>query len=160
MIANLPFNSLEQAIIKAHATKDLKFLLLPYLSFRAYVIFTGKEKKKSHFYGNEHQCTYNQCLFGKIPHIQLRRLKGYTDLVNLIENNYKGKYLTAKIYMRDPQTGQFDILCREYFKGGLQECNDPVIDENEMRTLFYYIKKNYVIITETDPALEDFKIPE
>lgn len=142
---------------KAHMTRELKYLLLDHFQFRAHINF--KNKKKFSPYGNEHQCTYNQLLAGRMPNILLDREKGYTDLIRLIENSYRGKYNTAAIYMRHPATNEFDILCRRYMNGEAEEINDPVIpDENKFLTLYYYIKEGRVIIDTVDPSTLDFTI--
>src|SRR5687768_15585203 len=99
---------------KAKDTNDIKQLLLPWLSFRLYIVFKQPEKTRRHFYGDEHQCTYNQCLHGKVPNIVLRKCKGYTNLIGLVEKEFKGKYQSAAIYRCSAPGGAFDVLCRRY----------------------------------------------
>jgi hypothetical protein len=144
---------------RAHLERDIKFLLMPWFSFRAYIRFTGRDKKRGHFYGNEHQVTYNQCLFQKVPAIQLRKSKGYNDLIRFIEQDLKGKIVSAKIYRRDAGSADFNVLCREYFKGGLnmETLNDPVLSDDEGHFLYYLVKNGRVEITEEDPSKIDFK---
>ncbi len=135
---------------KAHLHREIKSLLIPWLTFKLYIKFsdrkrTGEPQKKRTFYGNEHQCTYDQCFYKKIDRIILRRHKGYNDLIHLVEHTLKGKYLSAKIYMRGDD-GNFDVLCREYFKGGLAQVNDPVLSEDEIRELYFMVQENRLII--------------
>jgi hypothetical protein len=143
--------------LKAQGTNDIKYLLTPYLSFRAYVVFKAVHKSRRHFYGNEHECTYNQLLHQHLPFIVLRKSKGYWDLVNYIEKTLKGKYQSAAIYMRSIPGGKFDVLCRRYFKGALQDHDDPLLSEDEGFKLFYLIQNGRVVISETDPNSIDFK---
>ena len=143
---------------KAHQTGNLKHFLQKYFLFRAYLVFKGG--KKWHGYGNEHAVTYNQLKFGRFDSIELNREKGYTDLVNMIENNWRGKYTVAKIYCRNPGEKDFKTLCRHYDNTGqLVECQDLVIpDDQKLLTLYYYTHKGLVIVTETNPAGENFNI--
>ncbi len=163
MIKNIPFLSLEQAITKAHISKEIKFILLPLLQFRLYVRYNGRDKKTGHYYGNEHQCTYNQCLYQKIPFIILNKKKGFDDLVWMVENRLKGQYISAKLYMRSDPYKDFDILCREYYKGGIinETVNNPILFEDEVRTIHYTIDRGRVIIVPEDIKKEtegiDFK---
>jgi hypothetical protein len=144
---------------RAHLERDIKFLLIPWFSFRAYVQFSGRDRKKGHFYGNEHQVTYNQCLHRKVPAIVLRKEKGYTDLIHFIEHSIKGKFLSAKIYMREPGCQDFNTLCREYYKGGLNSTTlqDPQLAEDEGFNLYYQVKEGRLMILEEDPNAIDFK---
>lgn len=148
----------EMINLKAHQTGNIKHFLSPYFLFRAYIVF--KNGKRMHLYGNEHSCTYNQLRYGRYDNIPLSREKGYMELLNLVEKNYKGKYTVAKIYRREPGQKDFNIICRHYDSNGeLVECQDPVIpDDQKMLILFYYTHKGQVIVTETDPAGENFKI--
>lgn len=142
---------------KARLTYDIKHFLKPFFTFRLYVKFKANNKK-SHFYGNEHQCTYNQLLYGQVPNIEMSRLKGYTDLINLVENTWKHKLTSATIYMRSDGSEKFDTACREYYNGELKDINDPVIDDsNDKRTLYYYFQNYRLFITTEDPAATDFK---
>lgn len=148
----------EMIDLKAHQTGNIKHFLTPYFLFRCYIVF--KNGKKVHLYGNEHQCTYNQLRYGRFENIPLNREKGYTDLIDLVEKRYSGKYTVAKIYRREPGTKDFNILCRHYDSNGqLLECQDPLIpEEQKILILFYYIHSGKVIVTPTDPAGENFKI--
>jgi hypothetical protein len=144
---------------KAHNTGNLKHFLTPYFMFRAYIVFkpeNGDKKysKKFHPYGNEHSVTYNQLRYGKIDLIVLDRMKGYTDLIKLIERNYHHHYLRAQIYMRLPGQEGFNTLCRDYNeRSELVECQDPTLTpEQEKLTLYYYVHAGMVTVTETDPA--------
>jgi hypothetical protein len=152
--------SKEQLIAAATAARqqnDIKHFLKPYFSFRLYVQFKDKTNKR-HFYGNEHQCTFNQLKFAQVPHIELSRIKGYTDLINLVEVVWKAKTKTAAIYMRPEGSQSFDILCRRYYLGEIQQLNDPLLDDtNDARLLYYYFQANQLFITETNPANIDFK---
>lgn len=153
MIENLPFLSLDEAIRKAHLTKDIKFLLLPWLNFRLYVKYSTGGRKSAHYYGNEHRITYNQCAYEKVPAIELKPKKGFDNLIWMVENQLKGQYTAAKLYRR-AENKQFDILCREYYKGQLNEntINDPVLSDDEGMILYYKIVKGFVIIQEEDPG--------
>ncbi|MGN6478319.1 MAG: hypothetical protein ACTHKV_13925 [Flavipsychrobacter sp.] len=130
---------------------------MPWFNFRAYVRFIGRDKKKGHFYGNEHQCTYNQCLYGNVEKIVLRKHKGYTDLINFIEQSIRGKYLSAKIYMRSEGSVKFDLLCREYYKGGLTMQQDPLLSPDEATILCYTVRNGRLEISEENPMEIDFK---
>lgn len=147
----------EDPLQQAHMTKNLKMLLMPHFSFRLYIRFNNK--RQTHLYGNEHKCTYNQLLARRFECVQLDRLKGYTDLINLIERSYQGKYQYATIYMRTNGTNEFNEVCRQYnTKGELSFVNDPVIDEtNQYLKLFYTIQNGRVEIHTTDPQAIDFK---
>jgi hypothetical protein len=146
------------SITRAHVEREIKILLLPYLQFRLYVRYTGRDKKVGHYYGNEHQVTYNQCLFKRVPHINLYKKKGYNDLVRMIEEQLRGKYISAKLYRKsDPSKEVFDILCREYYKGELNPntINDPILSEDEIRILYYEVFKGRVVIQLTPPENPD-----
>lgn len=149
---------------KGHVKKNIKYLLQQHYWFRLWIRFKydpdyhGPDRASGglHFYGNEHKCTYNQCVSGKVKEIVLDRWKGYNDLIQLIEKGeFKGKYITAKIYGYDPQTGAYDILHRVYLRGKLQkkEVNDPVLDtKDEFLTLHFTIQDNRVIIQDPPSA--------
>lgn len=145
---------------KAHIEKELKLLLIPYISTRLYVYFNhgDKNKRKRTFYANEHRCTYSQCLKGMVPHIVLYKQAGYEGLVRMVET-LKGKYLTAKLYRREEGEKGFDLLCREYYRGALVgEPNDPPFSADECQVLYFYQKDGRLVITEENPAAIDFKI--
>jgi hypothetical protein len=145
---------------RADNLKEIKFLLTPYISTRLYVYFNHRDpgKRKKTFYANEHRCTYSQCVKGMVPSIILNKMAGYQALINMVEQTIKGKYISAKLYLRPPGSQQFEILCREYFKGELILQNDPPFTGDECQVLYYYTKDGRLIITEKDPALEDFTI--
>jgi len=141
---------------KARLTGDLKHFLKPYFSFRLYVQFK-KDKKKSHFYGNEHQCTFSQLKHAQVPNILMSKLKGYTDLISL-EKKWNKDLYAATIYMRPADHQPFDTICRSWYKGEVKEINDPLItEENDNRTLYYFFQNNNLFITTEDPAAVDFK---
>lgn len=142
---------------KAHQCGDLKYFLKKYFLFRAYIKF--RSGKAFHGYGNEHSVTYQQLKYGMYDNITLDREKGYTDLVGMIEKKFKDKYTTAKIFCRQPGEERFETVCRYYnSKGELEECQDPVIpDKDKFLTLYYYTHMGLVIVTETDPAGNNFK---
>lgn len=141
---------------KAHLTRELKFLLIDHFLFRAF--FQFKDRKKFTAYGNEHRCTYNQVLAGRVKTIELDREKGYTDLVKLIESGYKGKFNRAALYMRSQDTNDFDITCRLYDASGVIEINDPVLsDAEKIKTLYPSIENNRIIINTQPVELPDFK---
>ena len=141
---------------KAHLTKEIKFLLLEHFQFRAAISF--KNNKKFTAYGNEYRCTYNQVLAGRVKTIELDREKGYTDLVNLIEVNYKGKYKRAAIYRRSEDSNDFDITCRLYDAESVLEINDPVLTvEQKIKTLYPSIENSRIIIHTEPVELPDFK---
>jgi hypothetical protein len=141
----------------AHNKGDIKFFLQKYFLFRAYIVFKANNAdkryaKKFHAYGNEHSVTYNQLRYNRHDSIILDRMKGYTDLVKLIERYYN-HYTRAQIYMRMPGEEKFNILCRDYnAKSELVECQDPVLpDEHLKKELFYIVHAGLVIITEDPP---------
>lgn len=137
----------------ARLTNDLKHFLKPFFTFRVYVQFAGTRKKR-HFYGNEHQCTYNQVMHKHVPHIVMCRTKAYNDLINLVENTWRGKISSAKIFMREKDDEPFNILCREYYNGEIikDSINDPVIDSaDDVRHLYYYFQNGNLFIEATDP---------
>lgn len=150
---------------RAHRNQDLKQLLIleRHLSFRLYVVFPkshpGKHRNPGrHFYGNEHRVTYKQCLYGRVPHIALDKVQGYTALIRLVEEQMKGQWLTAQIYSRSDESSiDFDVLHREYYKGGLDKCDDPVLTEQHNKKLWFSTKENRLQLLDTDPALIDFK---
>lgn len=141
---------------KAHLTRGLKFLLIDHFLFRAF--FQFKDRKKFTAYGNEHRCTYNQVLAGRVKTIELDREKGYTDLIKLIESSYKGKYTRAALYMRSEATNDFDITCRLYDASGVIEINDPVLTpEQKTKTLYPSIENSRIVIHTQPVELPDFK---
>jgi hypothetical protein len=140
---------------KAKDTNDIKPLLRHWLSFRLYIVFKSPYKTSRWLYGNEHRCTYNQCLHGKVPNIVLRKSKGYTDLIRLVEKEYKGKYQSATIYGRNAPGGPFDEVCRRYYQGTLQDKNDPLLSDDEGLTLYYSLKEGKLVISETEQK-EDY----
>lgn len=137
----------EMAVLKAHQLRDLAFFLKPYFSFRAYINFGGPNKKRNHFYGHEHQCTYNQLLHGHCENIVLSKAKGFNDLVHFI-SNLKERYVSASIYMRTEQGGPFGVLCYEWYKGALTKHYEPVLSDDEVKILYFEIVKGQVIIRE------------
>jgi len=149
------------AIEKAHATFDLRMLLIPWLQFKAVVTFkpnpsygTAQPVKKT-FYGDEHCCTYKQCINGHVENIMLDRLKGYTALIDMVENiNFRKTYIKVYLYGRHPETNNFDTLHRNYFEGKLNtdRVNDPAIDTvNQYKKLDFKVTGNRLVIL--DPTL-------
>lgn len=149
-------SSLIDPELEANQKGNIKYFLQPYFSFRLYVLFSSNQRK-AHFYGNEHDCTYQQLRHGNVPCIRLDKLKGYTDLLNLVERTWKGKLTKAAIYMRQPGEEKFTILCRRWYLGKLEECQDPVLDENSKQILWYSFEKNRLHILTTPPPAIDFK---
>lgn len=133
-------NKAQLFINKCHADRQLRGLLIPWLSFRLYVYFKSSEKygsgSKAHFYGEEQQVTYSQCLNGKVENIFLSKQIGYHRLVDLLEKGkFKRKYVSAQIYSKsDPYVDNFDILHREYHNGKLvlHNHNDPFFRDGTM----------------------------
>lgn len=124
-----------------HSKRNLRGLLIPWLSFRLYVYFKDNKdyangSKSRHFYGEEQQVTYSQCLNGKVENILLSKQIGYQRLVDLLEKGkFKRKYISAQIYSKsDPFNDNFDILHREYHNGKLvlHSQNDPFFREGNM----------------------------
>jgi hypothetical protein len=151
--------------IRAHSEKELKFLLTPYISTRLYVYFNGKDrsKRKKTFYANEHRVTYSQCMKGFAENIVLHKLAGFLGLIRFIED-LKGKYSTAKIYLRPPGISSFDILLREYNAKGEEvpvpdTWPDPPFQEDECQVLYYTIEHGRLIVHEKEPEVNtiDFK---
>jgi len=149
---------------RAHTEKELKFLLTPYISTRLYVCFNhqDKNKRKKTFYANEHRVTYSQCLRGFTPNIVLNKLAGYNALVNMIEQDLRGKYIGAKLFYRPPGFSEFDFLLREYNKRGelvprmeipgQMLYPDPPFDESECQVLYYSISNGRVVVHTTQPT--------
>jgi hypothetical protein len=145
---------------KAHTEKELKPLLLPYISTRLYVYFNHKElsKRKRTFYANEHRCTYTQCLRGMVPNITLHKSAGYQGLVDMAAS-LRTKCITAKLYLRPEGSEGFDVLLWEYYQGELvKQPTEAPFEKEECKLLYYYLKDGRLIVTDTDPASEDFKI--
>jgi hypothetical protein len=143
---------------KAHIEKELKMLLVPWISTRLYVYFKDKNpaKRRRTFYANEHRVTYSQCLNQRVENIVLHKYAGYMSLIKMAED-LKGKYSTAKIYLR---TGpdDFNITLREYdATGTLVSTNDHPFQPEECQLLFYTIENGRVIIHEKEPEKVDFK---
>lgn len=93
--------------------------------------------KSRHFYGEEQQVTYSQCLNGKVENILLSKQIGYQRLIDLLEKGkFKKKYISAQIYSKSNQysDNNFDILHREYHNGKLvlHSQNDPVFKDGNM----------------------------
>ncbi|MFZ4056976.1 MAG: hypothetical protein ACOYKE_02505 [Ferruginibacter sp.] len=148
---------MEKTNQRAAQEGDVKHFLKPYFSFRLYAQFK-KDKKKVHFYGNEHQVTYQQLKFAQAKSIILNKEKGYTDLIKLVEVTWKNRLLSAVIYMRESDNAPFNIECRRYYNGEITDCNDPVISaENNFRELFYFFQNGILFITEEKPVEIDFK---
>lgn len=143
---------------KAHTHKEIKHLLLPYITTRLFVYFNHRDpaKRKKTFYANEHRVTYSQCMKGMVPNIVLNKLAGYNALIGMVERLH-GKYITAKIYLRPPGTKDFSITCREYDKGKLVLQNDPPFTEDECQVLYYQTKEGRLVIQLEDPGDIDFK---
>lgn len=146
------------AQMKHHQTLDLRGLLLPWLSFKLWIQFKPSAEYRTStsatrtMYGDEHSCTYSQCLNRWVDHILLDRIKGYNALIDLIERgNFKGTYLNAKLYGKD-DSGQWSILHRHYRNGKLdvERLADPVIDsDKQFRKLFFTVESNKLVISET-----------
>lgn len=135
---------------EARQTGNLKHFLKPYLTFRMAVVF--KNENRTHLYGNEQGInSYKQLICGHVEYIKLSRLKGYTELLKYYERESRD-IVSAAIYMRQKDEGLFTIKCRAWYKGEVQEINDPVIDEgNDERIFYYQVDKNLNIIFSETP---------
>ena len=132
---------------KARYDNDLSVLLRPWFTYRLHVRFlmpyydprSGVRKDTTHFYGNEHSVSYNQCKHGHAPVINLDKLKGYEACIAMAEKTFKGKYYHATIYARtDFPDGKFTTICRHYDRAGeLKEVQDPVIEVQHNRVLYH-----------------------
>ena len=143
---------------KDNLTGNLKMLLMPYFSFRLFIKFNDRKGQKRHLYGNEHNCTNHQLQQQKVPFILLDKQKGYTDLINLVEKRWQKKYSAAAIYMRPPGEKTFSILCRRYYDGELEECQDPIITPELNQTLYYHFENHRLqLSTFAAPPLPNFK---
>lgn len=147
---------------KAHATFDLRGLLIPWLTYKVYFRLKPSERhgtKQVHsktMYGDEHSCSYKQCMAGYAKEITLDRTKGYQELIDLVERKMKGQHISAKIYGRDPDTDAFDHLHRVYINGKIEKerVNDPVIDPlYQYRTIYFKIEKDRLILSDKSPEL-------
>jgi hypothetical protein len=143
---------------RAHNNKELKFLLTPYISTRLFVYFNHRDpaKRKKTFYANEHRVTYSQCIKQLVPNIILNKQAGFNALVGMVES-LKGKYISARIYMREPGKQSFDIVCREWYRGDLILKNDPPFEAEECQVLYYTIENGRVTVHEKEPEKIDFK---
>lgn len=143
---------------KAHIEKELKMLLVPWISTRLYVYFNDRNpaKRRRTFYANEHRVTYSQCLKQRVESIVLYKYEGYMALIKMAED-LKGKYLTAKIYMRTGP-GEFNTTLREYDRSGsLVASNDHPFAPYECQMLYYTIENGRLLIHEAKPESIDFK---
>lgn len=143
---------------RAHNNRELKFLLTPYISTRLFVYFNHRDpaKRKKTFYANEHRVTYTQCLKGLVPLIVLKKLDGYNALIGMVDS-LKGKYICARIYMRETGKQSFDIVCREWNRGELMIQNDPPFNIDECQVLYYTVENGRVFVHEKEPQPIDFK---
>lgn len=144
----------EMRNIVALQTNNLKHFLLPWLSFRLHISFKPPDKKRRHFYGNEHGVTLNQLRAGHKDNVVLDKYKGYTDLINLVEKTWKGKWQAAAIYMRSEMGGPFDVEVRRYYRGEIENENSPVIHHPLLKLYFHGITDNQPVFR-TEP-LPDF----
>jgi hypothetical protein len=137
---------------------NLKHFLTDFFSFRLYVSFKPPEKSKKHFYGNEYgQVSLNQVMAGYKSEIVLDKYKGLTNLIDLVEKSWKGKWISAAIYMRAAPGLPFDIIVRRYYQGKLEDENTPVLTEPFL-TVYYHGKQEMIPIFKTEPLiLPDFK---
>jgi hypothetical protein len=124
--------------------RNMRDLVQPFLRFRCKVYYPEFSKHRSGtFYGEEWSCTIDQVVWKKVPLIELDRMKGYMDLVNMIENGYlKNKYTTAMIFEFDGK--DYNIICRKYIGGRLDTSSvaDPVFEKSNSRiTLVPRFKK-------------------
>lgn len=144
---------------KAHQTRDIRYLLIPFFCFKLSIRFKPSPEYKGNtgsltFYGHEHSCSYKQCIAGHVKDILLDRMKGYNELIKKVELEYKGKYTSAKIYGRSPGELMFPTLHRTYYNGKLDKESvvDPVIDlKDEFKTLYYRLESNLLILSEVYP---------
>lgn len=88
-------------------------------------------------------------------------LRGYTALINYVERTKKDQYKKAVIYQRLPGAATFENICRRYYKGDVEEINDPVLSEADDYQLDYQVINGRVIIKNGDTLpgeeLPDFK---
>lgn len=142
---------------KAHIKKEVKHLLLPFISTRLYVYLNHRDhaKRKKTFYANEHRCTYSQCMAGFVPHIVLHKHAGFQGLVQMAESLGK-KALCARIYYRPPGGKDFNITLREW-EGGIlnpKYQDPPPFGEDEAQVVHYFIKENRLFVS-AHPPFED-----
>lgn len=166
-VIEVPAGTLQEieAAERPHREQNLKLLLIQYgyLTFRAYVVFPKKHASRSRnptrtFYSHETRSTYRQCLHGRVNRIELNKLEGYQNLIKLIDEDMKGQWLSAKIYGRNPDTGEFDKLHREYYQGGLKDANDPVLTESDIQHVYFRVENHRLVLTdEPVPTNENFK---
>jgi hypothetical protein len=89
--------------------------------------------------------------------VLLDKQKGYTDLLRLVEQTWKGKLNTAAIYMREPGQEKFNKLCRRWYLGELEECDDPGTDQLQNQKLYYWFENYRLRLSFDQPAAIDFK---
>jgi hypothetical protein len=143
---------------KAHIEKELKMLLVPWISTRLYIYFNDRnpQKRRRTFYANEHRVTYSQCLSQRVDNIVLHKLAGFLSLVKMAED-LRGKYSTAKIYLRT-SPDDFGTTLREYDKSGKLVADiDHPFTEDECQVLYYTIENGRLVIHEKQPEQIDFK---
>jgi hypothetical protein len=149
----------------AHNKRELRLLLIHhnFLSFRAQITFPGDGKPyKKTFYGNEHRCTYNQCLAGYVPYILLKKQMGYLALIDMIERKFKGQFSYANIYMRTEEIKKnFPVICRQYTSTGedLELRQDPVLSEDEISIIHFSVNplNRRLLLHGPQPVVIDFK---
>lgn len=156
----LVYNQTARAMTALYSN-NLKHFLTPYFSFRLHITFKAAVKnegqKKRHFYGNEHQCTLNQLRAGHVSCIKMDRLKGLTDLITLVEKTWKGKWVSATIYMRDEINGPFDKIVRKYYQGKIEEEQSPLLENQFFKIFFHGMDADNLPVFKDHPFVPDFK---
>lgn len=162
------------AMDRAKYENDIAVLLRPWYSFRVFVKFKkafygkrGERKDSQHFYGLEHAVSYRQCLYGHAKNIVLNKKQGFDHCVEMAEEKFAGRFYSLRIYSRSVfPDGTFDQLHRLYDEKGniirqipgeggeAIELVDPVITEEDNRTLYFSIK-NGMLTTLSEENFEE-----
>lgn len=169
-------SQIELKRVKAKYHNDITELLRPYYSFRLYIKFIkpitissgprkGEKMDRTHRFGFESICSYNQCLHGHFENIELNKERGFRYCTTMTEVDFKNLFYKAQIYTRSViPDGKFDVLLREYDnKGEIIYNNHELIQQlthpDQNKTLYFTIdQNNYLQITEDPiPSAEKFK---
>lgn len=151
---NSKLHTEEMLALKAIQTNNLKHFLVAHFTFRAWINFKDSDKRRT-FYGNEHNCTLNQLIAGHKDQVVLDKYKGLDDLIKLIEKTWRGKWKSARIFMRENPGEGFDKEIRRYYNGQIEDEQSPVL-KREFEVLYFHGISGYQPIFKKDPP-PDFK---
>lgn len=142
---------------------NIKHFLKPWYSFRLYIVFKKTKKpdgqNRMHFFGNEHNCTLNQLISGFKTKVTMDRYKGLTDLIKLVEKDWKGTWTAATIYMRNEHGGEFETEVRKYYLGKLQDEQTPVLDPPYLDIYYHGKDENGLPVFSLD-QIKESQLPD